>query len=76
MLSEGREPKVSDLPEAVTRKGEGKAPGKGVVISLEELERDHIRFALSVESNLEKVAEMLGITTVTLWRKRKEYGLS
>jgi DNA-binding NtrC family response regulator len=76
MLSRGREPKVSDLPEAVCRKSEGKSHGKGPVVSLEELEREHIQYALSVESNLEKVAELLGITTVTLWRKRKEYGLS
>jgi DNA-binding NtrC family response regulator len=76
MLAEGREPQLSDLPEAVCRKPEGRARANGPVISLEELERDHIRYALSVETNLERVAEMLGITTVTLWRKRKEYGLS
>ncbi len=52
-----------------------KAEDLGKIQTLEELERQHIQLALSREGNLEKVAESLGITTVTLWRKRKEYGL-
>ncbi|HTB22439.1 MAG TPA: sigma-54 dependent transcriptional regulator [bacterium] len=43
--------------------------------SLEELERGHIEAVLLQEPNQERAAQILGITTVTLWRKRKQYGL-
>ncbi len=43
--------------------------------TLEELERNHIQEVLQVEPNQEKAAEILGINTTTLWRKRKQYGL-
>jgi DNA-binding NtrC family response regulator len=43
--------------------------------SLRALERTHIENVLAVANNQEKAAEILGITTVTLWRKRKEYNL-
>lgn len=45
------------------------------LISLEELEKEHIKYVLSQESNYDKAAEILGITSVTLWRKRKQYNL-
>jgi len=43
--------------------------------TVDELVRDHIKSVLAIEPNQEKAAKILGITTVTLWRKRKEYGL-
>ncbi|MGK5088016.1 helix-turn-helix domain-containing protein [Bdellovibrionota bacterium FG-2] len=43
--------------------------------TLEEVERDHIASVLALEPNQEAAAEILGTTTVTLWRKRKQYGL-
>ena len=76
-LSSGREMTPDDLPEAV-RKGLSKknVSHQGVTLrTLDELEREHIENVLSLEPNQEKAAEILGITTVTLWRKRKEYGL-
>jgi DNA-binding NtrC family response regulator len=76
MLSSGKEIRRVDLPEAIFRENTASISHGGVIRSLEELEREHIEFALSQETNLEKVAERLGITTVTLWRKRKHYGLS
>ena len=49
---------------------------KGVKLeTLEEMEREHILAVLKLEQNLEKAAEILGITSVTLWRKRKQYGI-
>ena len=45
------------------------------LISLEELEKEHIKFVLSQESNFDKAEDILGITSVTLWRKRKQYNL-
>ncbi|NHZ47461.1 helix-turn-helix domain-containing protein, partial [Nitratidesulfovibrio liaohensis] len=43
--------------------------------TLRELEEAHIRRVLATERNMERSAAILGITTVTLWRKRKELGL-
>ena len=47
-------------------------PGAG---TLEELERDHIRRVLAEAVTLEEAAETLGISTTTLWRKRKRYSI-
>ncbi len=78
-LSQGREMTVADLPEAVRmgiRKKGQLAGGVGKHLkTLEEVSRDHIEHVLSLEPNQEKAAEILGVTTVTLWRKRKEFGL-
>ena len=78
-LSAGREPVVEDLPDAVrfgsaTGKRAGGSSGPPL-IPIEDVVRNHIEAILRVESNQERAAEILGITTVTLWRKRKEYGL-
>ena len=76
-LSSGREMTPDDLPEAV-RKGLSKknVSPQGVPLrTIDDLEREHIENVLAIEPNQEKAAEILGITTVTLWRKRKEYGL-
>jgi NtrC-family two-component system response regulator AlgB len=75
MLSRGGEIKLSDLPETILGRMSAKPTGQDAIVTLEEMEREHIRRAMERESNLEKVAESLGITTVTLWRKRKQYGL-
>jgi DNA-binding NtrC family response regulator len=74
MLAQGREIEINDLPESVFRPEVLKT--NRAIISLEQLEREHIEFVLSQETNLERVAEILGITTVTLWRKRKQFGLN
>ncbi|MEO5971274.1 MAG: sigma-54 dependent transcriptional regulator [Bdellovibrionia bacterium] len=50
-------------------------PSSCLIYTLEEMEKAHVSKVLSLESNQEKAAEILGITTVTLWRKRKQYGL-
>ena len=77
LLSRGREILADDLPHTV-REGMSKrlSPHRGEPIrTLEELEREQIEIVLSLESNQEKAASLLGITTVTLWRKRKQFGL-
>jgi len=43
--------------------------------TLAEMEKEHIASVLASEENFEKAAEILGISSVTLWRKRKMYGL-
>ncbi len=76
ILAEGREPRLDDLPDSVR---EANGPLGSIKPleqrSLSELERAHIKLVLEAEKNQERAAEILGITTVTLWRKRKEYGL-
>ncbi|MDR3605748.1 MAG: sigma-54 dependent transcriptional regulator [Oligoflexia bacterium] len=79
MLSEGREPRLSDLPDAILKFSQNtpeKAEKSSHLESLETVEKEHIQRVLANTNNLEKAAEILGITTVTLWRKRKEYGIS
>lgn len=44
--------------------------------SLEDIEKSHIKKVLERVRNLDKASEILGITTVTLWRKRKQYGIA
>ncbi len=77
LLSRGREPRLDDLPDTIRegpKRREGFTAGEPLR-SLEELERDHVERVLRLEPNQEKAAQILGITTVTLWRKRKQYGL-
>jgi NtrC-family two-component system response regulator AlgB len=44
-------------------------------VSLEELEKQHIRHILTTATTLEEAASILGINLSTLWRKRRRYGL-
>lgn len=74
MLCKGREAQLSDLPEAIVHPISKHAEGSEL-LSLEDMEKLHIQRVLSKVENLEKAAAVLGITTVTLWRKRKEYGI-
>lgn len=75
MLSKGREVQLADLPETVLNPPKVVSGDPNELLSLEEIEKRHIQLVLSKTENLEKAAETLGITTVTLWRKRKELGL-
>jgi NtrC-family two-component system response regulator AlgB len=77
LLSLGRAPTVSDLPSSVQPSGIAKLPAvnEGHILTLRDVEAEHIRRVLAVEPNQARAAEILGITTVTLWRKRKEYNI-
>ena len=44
-------------------------------VSLEDLEKEHIRHVLATATTLEEAASILGINLSTLWRKRRRYGL-
>jgi len=48
-------------------------PGDNV--TLQRLEELHIRRVLARTPSIEAAAEILGMDTVTLWRRRKQYGL-
>lgn len=47
----------------------------GPLLSLEEMERSHIKRVLQVTSDFDEAAKVLGIDRKTLFNKRKKYGL-
>ncbi len=60
------------IPESGERQGR---PRIGDALSLEELERTHIRGVMASASSLDAAAKTLGIDVSTLYRKRKQYDL-
>jgi NtrC-family two-component system response regulator AlgB len=52
-----------------------RVPGAGDAVTMEELERTHIRRVLASSRSIEEACRILGMDSVTLWRKRKKYGL-
>ena len=81
-LSDSSELKIKDLPDYVAKSS--KLMDKDLYqlnyltktskkLTLKELERKYILSTLESEPSLDKAAQSLGITKVTLWRKRKEY---
>lgn len=75
ILSVGDEISPDDLPDDLGGDEEG-GPRPGQMISLAELEEAHIRRILAKADSLEHAAEVLGIDTATLYRKRKKLGLT
>ena len=75
LFSLGRKIQVADLPEKVSKFRVKSASRDQGLVSLDEAEKRHIEKVLAAEPNLDKAVEILGITKVTLWRRRKEYGL-
>jgi DNA-binding NtrC family response regulator len=68
--------RVRDLPPEVTEKTR-RGPGGDPTLDLREQERQSIERALErFGGNRRKAAEALNISTVTLWRKMKHFGLS
>ena len=47
----------------------------GDLVSLEKIEEMHIRQVLAATNSLEEAARVLGMDPVTLWRRRKKYGI-
>jgi two-component system, NtrC family, response regulator AtoC len=67
--------RVRDLPPEITQKVRPR--NSGDTLDLQEQERVSIERALErFGGNRRKAAEALKISTVTLWRKMKQYGLS
>jgi len=60
---------IAETPERKSR------PRIGDALSLEDVERSHIRAVMSSSPSFEAAAATLGIDVSTLYRKRKEYGL-
>jgi NtrC-family two-component system response regulator AlgB len=51
------------------------APSIGDPVTLDQLEEMHIRAVLASSRSLDEAASVLGIDSVTLWRRRKRYGI-
>jgi NtrC-family two-component system response regulator AlgB len=60
------------IADAASRKARARI---GDALSLEEVERSHIRGVMANSASLDAAAKTLGIDVSTLYRKRKEYGL-
>jgi NtrC-family two-component system response regulator AlgB len=66
---------TSDFPDHVGLK-EGQETSNiqvGALVSLEEIEKEHIRRVLSKTHTQEEAANVMGIDPATLYRKRKKY---
>jgi two-component system, NtrC family, response regulator AlgB len=51
------------------------AAGFGDLVSLEAVEEMHIRRVLAATRSIEEACRVLGMDSVTLWRRRKKYGI-
>lgn len=51
------------------------SPNVGDPVSLDEIEETHIRRILASAKSLEEASKILGMDPVTLWRRRKKYGI-
>jgi len=66
---------LADLPAAVGQPGGAGRIEVGDTVSLDDLEREHIRRVLARVPSLDEAAAVLGIDPSTLYRKRKRFGL-
>jgi NtrC-family two-component system response regulator AlgB len=74
ILAAGDRVDVGDLP-AQTASAARPAIEVGGRVSLDDLEREHVRRVLAITASLDEAATVLGIDPSTLYRKRKRFGL-
>lgn len=76
IICQGDTVRMEHLP--FPRNGRGSQAGvrAGDPVTLDELERAHIQMTLASASTLEEAARTLGIDASTLYRKRRQYGMS
>lgn len=74
ILSNGPRIELSDLPDHLQGKQQSSVD-LGALVSLDELEKEHIKRILGKTSSLEQAAQVLGIDPATLYRKRKKLKL-
>jgi DNA-binding NtrC family response regulator len=76
MAQEGKAITTDRLPETIRSSHRNAIPSRKSTLRLDELELSTIKSALQVyEGNRKRVAEALGISVPTLWRKLKKFQL-
>jgi len=79
VVSRGDRLLVDDLPDRLHAPSAAEEPispaASGGNAPLEEVERRHIERVLADSATLEDAAARLGISSTTLWRKRKRWGI-
>jgi NtrC-family two-component system response regulator AlgB len=73
ILCQGERIGVEHLPSGFS--GRSPSPELGDRVPLDRIEEMHIRRVLASTRSLEEAAEVLGIDSATLWRRRKKYGI-
>jgi NtrC-family two-component system response regulator AlgB len=73
LLSPGETIGVENLPLLLA--ATPTEPKIGDLVSLETIEEMHIRQVVAATKSLEEAARILGMDPVTLWRRRKKYGV-
>jgi NtrC-family two-component system response regulator AlgB len=66
-------PEFLRLEPGTVRQGE--LIGLGSHVPIDKIEELHIRGVLASTSSIDEAAAILGLDTVTLWRRRKKYGI-
>jgi NtrC-family two-component system response regulator AlgB len=66
---------VEHLMLAAPARSQNAQLGVGEMVPLEKIEEQHIRAVLAATSSIEEAAKVLEMDTVTLWRRRKKYGI-
>ncbi len=75
ILSEGNKIVPKDLPEEFQEPSELTRVKPGALVSIAELEAEHLKQVVQRCGNLEKASQVLGIDPATLYRKRKKLGI-
>jgi len=71
LLAKKNQIQLSDLPDEIS----SAIQTNEHILSLEEMEKQHIQKVLDISKDLAEAATMLKIDPATLWRKRKKYNL-
>jgi NtrC-family two-component system response regulator AlgB len=78
ILAAGQQVGPDDLPDKISlapEKQAAGAPQPGAMVSLEELENEHIARVMERAGTMEEAAKILGIDPATLYRRRKKMSL-
>ncbi|MGH8020826.1 MAG: sigma-54-dependent transcriptional regulator [Opitutaceae bacterium] len=75
ILARSEEIEPEDLPDEF-RSTEETSLRPGYLVSIAQLEEEHIRRIVAKATSLERAAQILGIDTATLYRKRKRMGMA
>jgi len=75
ILARNEEIETEDLPDEFHNNSETSLR-PGYLVSIQQLEEEHIRRIVAKATSLERAAHILGIDTATLYRKRKRMGIT